>query len=311
MRARCARPSARPRCASCASQLAAHHGGRGLEGLIINISQMIACLGQQAVDGKRIQDGFVRRTLRTSRRAHCGPREGLLATALRRTRGDRVLLPHDGRCGRARATREPRARAHARAVSALSLSLSHSLSLSRCARVVPVVIRARTGREGLVDTAVRPRRRAGAAADEGARGPEHAVRRTVRNSETAVVQPRYGDDGLNPTAMEGADRPSSSSACCSTSSYDRARRRARDRPRRAARVRRADRRGRRVPRAAPRRPVPRGLVAFCEQRAAELDARRAPPRGRRRGRRARAAAARPRQRGGRRDARGGARRSRA
>ena len=30
---------------------------------------------------------------------------------------------------------------------------------------------------------------------------------SVRNSETAVVQFTYGDDGLNPTAMEGADRP--------------------------------------------------------------------------------------------------------
>ena len=35
----------------------------GSKGSIINISQMIACLGQQAVDGKRIQNGFVHRAL--------------------------------------------------------------------------------------------------------------------------------------------------------------------------------------------------------------------------------------------------------
>jgi len=35
----------------------------GSKGSTINISQMIACLGQQAVDGKRIQNGFVNRTL--------------------------------------------------------------------------------------------------------------------------------------------------------------------------------------------------------------------------------------------------------
>lgn len=35
----------------------------GSKGSVINISQMIACLGQQAVDGKRIQNGFVQRTL--------------------------------------------------------------------------------------------------------------------------------------------------------------------------------------------------------------------------------------------------------
>ena len=35
----------------------------GSKGSNLNISQMIACLGQQNVDGKRIQDGFVNRTL--------------------------------------------------------------------------------------------------------------------------------------------------------------------------------------------------------------------------------------------------------
>ena len=35
----------------------------GSKGSAINVSQMIACLGQQAVDGKRIQNGFVQRTL--------------------------------------------------------------------------------------------------------------------------------------------------------------------------------------------------------------------------------------------------------
>eukprot|EP00959_Pyramimonas_sp_CCMP1952_P456014 9472474-Pyramimonas_sp.AAC.1 len=35
----------------------------GSKGSTINISQMIACVGQQAVGGERIQNGFVDRTL--------------------------------------------------------------------------------------------------------------------------------------------------------------------------------------------------------------------------------------------------------
>jgi DNA-directed RNA polymerase III subunit RPC1 len=35
----------------------------GSKGSSINISQMIACVGQQAVSGQRIQNGFVNRTL--------------------------------------------------------------------------------------------------------------------------------------------------------------------------------------------------------------------------------------------------------
>jgi DNA-directed RNA polymerase beta' subunit len=35
----------------------------GSKGSPLNISQMIACVGQQAVGGSRIQDGFVNRTL--------------------------------------------------------------------------------------------------------------------------------------------------------------------------------------------------------------------------------------------------------
>jgi len=35
----------------------------GSKGSALNISQMIACLGQQSVGGQRIQNGFVNRTL--------------------------------------------------------------------------------------------------------------------------------------------------------------------------------------------------------------------------------------------------------
>ena len=35
----------------------------GSKGSPLNVSQMMACVGQQAVGGKRIQDGFVNRTL--------------------------------------------------------------------------------------------------------------------------------------------------------------------------------------------------------------------------------------------------------
>jgi DNA-directed RNA polymerase III subunit RPC1 len=35
----------------------------GSKGSKINISQMVACVGQQAISGKRIPNGFVNRTL--------------------------------------------------------------------------------------------------------------------------------------------------------------------------------------------------------------------------------------------------------
>lgn len=35
----------------------------GSKGSIINISQMIACVGQQAISGKRVPDGFTNRSL--------------------------------------------------------------------------------------------------------------------------------------------------------------------------------------------------------------------------------------------------------
>ena len=35
----------------------------GSKGSVLNIGQMIACLGQQNVDGRRIKDGFRNRTL--------------------------------------------------------------------------------------------------------------------------------------------------------------------------------------------------------------------------------------------------------
>ena len=35
----------------------------GSKGKLQNIAQMVACLGQQNVDGKRIPDGFIDRTL--------------------------------------------------------------------------------------------------------------------------------------------------------------------------------------------------------------------------------------------------------
>ena len=65
------------------------------------------------------------------------------------------------------------------------------------------------GREGLVDTAVKTAQ-TGYMARRLMKALEDLSMQydgTVRNSETAVVRLRYGDDGLNPTAMEGADRP--------------------------------------------------------------------------------------------------------
>ena len=130
----------------------------GSKGSALNVSQMIACLGQQAVDGKRIQNGFVQRT-----------------------------LPHFE-------------------VGALDPAARGFVANSFYSGLTATEFFFHTmgGREGLVDTAVKTaqtgymaRRLMKALEDLGV-----AYDGTVRNSESNVVQFRYGDDGLDPCRME-------------------------------------------------------------------------------------------------------------
>lgn len=135
----------------------------GSKGSALNISQMMACVGQQSVSGKRVPEGFVNRTL-----PH--------------------FLPHA---------------LHASAKGFVANSFYSGLTATE------FFFHTMGGREGLVDTAVKTaetgymaRRLMKALEDLSCQYDD-----TVRNSEGAVVQFTYGDDGLNPAYMEGDDRP--------------------------------------------------------------------------------------------------------
>ena len=71
----------------------------GSKGSFVNISQMIACVGQQTVGGKRTPNGFVHRALpHFPRHSRAPARQGLRRQLLLHgPLADRVLLPHDGR----------------------------------------------------------------------------------------------------------------------------------------------------------------------------------------------------------------------
>ncbi|KAI8580455.1 hypothetical protein K450DRAFT_237114 [Umbelopsis ramanniana AG] len=135
----------------------------GSKGSQINVSQMVACVGQQIISGTRIPNGFQDRS-----------------------------LPHF-----LKNSKQPAAKGFVRNSFFTGLTpyefLFHAIS----------------GREGLVDTAVKT-------AETG-----YMARRlmkafedlttfydlSVRNSEGAIVQFRYGDDGLDPMTIEGDGIP--------------------------------------------------------------------------------------------------------
>ena len=133
----------------------------GSKGSTINISQMVACVGQQAVGGSRPPDGFHGRSLPHFRRGEKTPAaKGFVAN-----------------------------------------------SFFTGMRPTEFFFHTMAGREGLVDTAVKTaetgymsRRLMKALEDLSLRYDG-----TVRNSTGGIVQLAYGDDGLEPTEMEGAD----------------------------------------------------------------------------------------------------------
>ncbi|CAH1795117.1 unnamed protein product [Owenia fusiformis] len=135
----------------------------GSKGSFINISQMIACVGQQAISGKRVPNGFEDRA-----------------------------LPHFER--------------HSKVPAAKGF-----VSNSFYSGLTPTEFMFHTmaGREGLVDTAVKTAE-TGYMQRRLVKSLEDLCSHydtTVRTSQGEIVQFVYGNDGLDPVAMEGKDRP--------------------------------------------------------------------------------------------------------
>ena len=135
----------------------------GSKGSNINVSQMVAVVGQQIIGGKRVPDGFQDRSLpHFPKHARQPPSKGFVRNSF---------------------------------FSGLSPTefLFHAIS----------------GREGLVDTAVKTaetgymsRRLMKSLEDLSSQYDD-----TVRNSSSNVIQFQYGDDKLDPVDMEGKAKP--------------------------------------------------------------------------------------------------------
>ncbi|GAA6004779.1 hypothetical protein JCM11491_002226 [Sporobolomyces phaffii] len=135
----------------------------GSKGSKINVSQMVACVGQQIIAGNRVPNGFQDRS-----------------------------LPHF-----------PKGAVDPLAKGFVSNSFYSGL------RATEFLFHAISGREGLVDTAVKTaetgymaRRLMKALEDLSSR-----YDRSVRNATGGVVQFIYGDDGLDPANLEGDGKP--------------------------------------------------------------------------------------------------------
>lgn len=135
----------------------------GSKGSSINVSQMVALVGQQIIGGQRVQDGFQDRTLpHFPKNARQPPSKGFVRNSF-----FSGLEPQE------------------------------------------FIFHAMSGREGLVDTAVKTaetgymsRRLMKSLEDLSTMYDD-----TVRNSSAAIVQFQYGDDKLDPVDMEGKAKP--------------------------------------------------------------------------------------------------------
>ncbi len=132
-------------------------------GSVINVSQMVACVGQQIISGHRVPDGFQDRS-----------------------------LPHFPK-----KSREPPSKGFVRNSFFTGLTATEFL------------FHAISGREGLVDTAVKTaetgymQRRLMKALEDLTTQYDLSV----RNGTGGVVQFRFGDDGLDPACLEGDAQP--------------------------------------------------------------------------------------------------------
>ncbi|KAG5643579.1 hypothetical protein DXG03_000632 [Asterophora parasitica] len=135
----------------------------GSKGSVINVSQMVACVGQQIIAGHRVPDGFQDRS-----------------------------LPHFPK-----KSKEPPSKGFVRN------------SFYSGLRATEFLFHAISGREGLVDTAVKTaetgymQRRLMKALEDLTTQYDLSV----RNSTGGVVQFTYGDDGLDPACLEGDPHP--------------------------------------------------------------------------------------------------------
>ncbi|KAJ5884826.1 DNA-directed RNA polymerase III subunit RPC1 [Penicillium taxi] len=135
----------------------------GSKGSSINVSQMVALVGQQIIGGERVLNGFQDRTLpHFPKNARQPPSKGFVRNSF-----FSGLLPTE------------------------------------------FIFHAMSGREGLVDTAVKTaetgymsRRLMKSLEDLSTMYDD-----TVRNSSAAIVQFQYGDDKLDPVDMEGKAKP--------------------------------------------------------------------------------------------------------
>ncbi len=134
-----------------------------LPGSVINVSQMVACVGQQIIAGHRVPDGFQDRS-----------------------------LPHFPK-----KSKEPPSKGFVRNSFYSGLVATEFL------------FHAISGREGLVDTAVKTaetgymQRRLMKALEDLTTQYDLSV----RNSTGGVVQFKYGDDGLDPACLESDAQP--------------------------------------------------------------------------------------------------------
>ncbi|KAL3466153.1 hypothetical protein BJX64DRAFT_22872 [Aspergillus heterothallicus] len=135
----------------------------GSKGSSINVSQMVALVGQQIIGGQRVQDGFQDRTLpHFPKNARQPPSKGFVRNSF-----FSGLTPYE------------------------------------------FIFHAMSGREGLVDTAVKTAetgymsRRLMKSLEDLSTGYDD----TVRNSSQGIVQFQYGDDKLDPVDMEGKAKP--------------------------------------------------------------------------------------------------------
>lgn len=135
----------------------------GSKGSTVNVSQMVACVGQQIIAGHRVPDGFQDRS-----------------------------LPHFHK-----RSKDPPSKGFVRNSFFSGLSPTE------------FVFHAISGREGLVDTAVKTaetgymQRRLMKALEDLTTHYDFSV----RNSHGGIVQFMYGDDGLDPASLEGEAQP--------------------------------------------------------------------------------------------------------
>ncbi|KAG8831315.1 hypothetical protein FRC18_006772 [Serendipita sp. 400] len=135
----------------------------GSKGSTVNVSQMVACVGQQIIAGHRVPDGFQDRS-----------------------------LPHFHK-----KSKDPPSKGFVRNSFFSGLTPTE------------FVFHAISGREGLVDTAVKTaetgymQRRLMKALEDLTTHYDSSV----RNSAGGVVQFTYGDDGLDPSSLEGEGQP--------------------------------------------------------------------------------------------------------